>query len=97
MSTRRFAAYFFAISAGSTVAFASSLMGRPVPQETAMTEAGMAEAKMMGPGMTLTPTDLGLDALPPATTRLVQKSGSRHPDKPDFKTAQVARVNNETR
>ena len=33
MSTRRFVAYFLAISAGSTVAFASTLIGRPMPPE----------------------------------------------------------------
>jgi invasion protein IalB len=38
MSIRRFAAYFFAISAGSTVAFASTLMGQPAPAEATEAE-----------------------------------------------------------
>lgn len=33
MSMRRFVAYFFAVSAGSTVAFASTLMGQPTPPD----------------------------------------------------------------
>ena len=34
MPVRRFVAYFFAISAGSTVVFASTLMGPPAPPDT---------------------------------------------------------------
>ncbi len=39
MSMRRFVAYFLAVSAGSTVVFASTLMGRPAPTEATATEA----------------------------------------------------------
>ena len=39
MSVRRFVAYFLALSAGSTVAFASTLMGQPAPPEAALAGA----------------------------------------------------------
>ena len=85
MSIRRFAAYFFAIAAGSTVAFASSLMGQPAPADAAMTGAAMTEK-----GMILTPTDAGLDVLPPATVRMFQQhwDRSRHKSAPEI--AQIA-------
>ncbi len=82
MSTRRFVAYFLAVSAGSTVAFASTLMGQPAPQEAAMRETGMV----------LTAPDAGVDALTPETTRLPQAS-PRYPRPPlASKTAQMALV-----
>jgi len=44
MSMRRFVAYFLAVSAGSTVAFASVLMAPPAPPEAATTEAMSMDA-----------------------------------------------------
>lgn len=42
MSMRRFAAYFFAITASSIMAFASTLMAPLAPTEAAMNEAQSA-------------------------------------------------------
>ena len=72
MSARRFAAYFFAIAAGSTFAFASTLRGQPAPEGEAAMSAGLVEA-----GMTPTATDAGLDALSPETTRLFRQGWAR--------------------
>ncbi len=87
MSMRRFAAYFFAIAAGSTVAFASTLVVQPAPADTTVTGAAT-----MGEGMVLTPTDAGLDALPPATVRAFRQhwERTRHKSAPRF--TQVALV-----
>lgn len=42
MSMRRFVAYFFAVSAGSTVAFASMLMGPPALPEMSASDVSPA-------------------------------------------------------
>ena len=56
MSARRFVAYFFAIAAGSTFTFASTLRGQPVPPgevapEIAMQEVAVQKAAMQRAAM----------------------------------------------
>jgi len=77
MSTRRFVAYFLAVAAGSTVAFAPALLGRPAPP--------MKDAEVI-----LTPTDVGLDMLPPEAVRLYQAMRDRPHRRPAPRAAQVA-------
>jgi len=75
MSLRRFVAYFFAVSAVSTVAFASSLMGQAPPPESAQS-AGV---------------NAGMDAAAPdQANRLYRAMQGRPRHKPAAKTAQVA-------
>ncbi len=80
MSSRRFAAYFFAIAAGSTFAFASTLRGQPAEPganpDTAVRRAAM-DADLRGAGMTPTDADAGTDALSPETVRLLRQSWHR--------------------
>ena len=82
MSTRRFVAYFLAVSAGSTVAFAPTLMGQPAPQDAAAKQSGAL----------LTATDVGLEALSPEMIRLLQASRRPGGRLPASKTAQAALV-----
>ncbi len=75
MSFRRFAAYFFAVAAGSTFAFAPILRGQPAPP------AARDEA------LVRTAADDGADALPPGTVRMYQAFRDRHHHRPDLKAA----------
>jgi len=76
MSFRRFAAYFFAISAGSTVLFAPTLRGQPAPP--------VRDAEVV-----LTPADAGLDVLPPDTVCAFQTMWDRHHHRPVSRAAQA--------
>lgn len=75
MSSRRFAAYFFAVAAGSTVAFAPTLRGQP------------ASPAMRDGAMSRTAADDGADALPLETTRMYQMMRNRHHHRPGPKAA----------
>lgn len=75
MSFRRFAAYFFAVAAGSTVAFAPVLRGQPAPPAVRDAETIRTAA------------DDGADVLPPETVRLYRMMRNRHHHRPDLKAA----------
>jgi len=80
MSTRRFVAYFLAVSAGSTVAFTSTLSGQPAPQAVVRSENGTVL------------TDTGLDTLPPETVRMSHSTRHHRFDKPAAGTTWIARA-----
>lgn len=80
MSTRRFLAYFLAVSAGSTVVFAFTLRGQPAPQAVVRSENGMVS------------TDTGLDTLPPETVRMSHSTRHHQFDKPAAGTTWIARA-----
>lgn len=75
MSFRRFAAYFFAVAAGSTVVFAPILRGQPAPPATR-------------DGWTVrTAADDGADELPAETVRLSRMMRNHRHHRPGLKAA----------
>ena len=75
MSFRRFAAYFFAVAAGSTVVFAPILRGQPTPPA------------VRDEGTVRTATDDGADELPPETIRPSRMMRNHRHHRPDLKAA----------
>ncbi len=72
MSVRRFVAYFLAIVAGSTFAFASTLRGQPTPTEESTSEDG--QLSMI--------TDADEYVMTPESARRFHYSWSRHSHAP---------------
>lgn len=68
MSIRRFVAYFLAIVAGSTFAFASTLRGQPAPTEAPTSEDGQL----------LTATDSDEFLVTPESARRSHYTWNRH-------------------
>ncbi len=78
MSTRRFSAYFFAIAAGSTFAFASTLWGQPAPQGASTQEVAAQEAAKQRAEMLSSSTAVGLNVMPLEIAPRLHQRRSHH-------------------